>query len=268
MNDTASPPASTDTPAPSVAVVAGAGAVGDGIGNGRAAAILLARDGARVVCVDRKPELGRITAEMIEADGGSAIALGADVTDPDDCARIAGAATEAFGGIDRLVNNVGVGSRGSILDTDPTTWERVMRINVSSAYHLSRAVLPSMIERGRGAIVNVSSISAIRPRGLTAYSTSKGAVMALTQAMAVDHGPDGVRVNCVLPGPVLTPMVGGEEMDPELRDRRRRASVLGIEGTGWDVGHAVTFLLSDRARYITGQNIVVDGGTSLAGPSR
>lgn len=92
--------------------------------------------------------------------------------------------------------------------------------------------------------------------------------MALTQAMAVDHGPDGIRVNCVLPGPVLTPMVGGEEMDPQLRERRKRASVLGIEGTGWDIGHAVAFLLSDRARYITGQNIVVDGGTSLAGPSR
>ena len=251
-----------------VAVVAGAGAAGDGIGNGRATAILLAREGTRVVCVDRKHELGVATAAMIEAEGGSALAVGADVTDPHDCERVAAAAVEAFGGIDHLVNNVGVGSRGSILDTDPTTWERVMRINVSSAYHLSRAVLPSMIERGRGAIVNISSIAAIRPRGLTAYSASKGAVMALTQAMAVDHGPDGIRVNCVLPGPVLTPMVGGEEMDPQLRERRKRASVLGIEGTGWDIGHAVAFLLSDRARYITGQNIVVDGGTSLAGPSR
>ncbi|MEM7286339.1 MAG: SDR family NAD(P)-dependent oxidoreductase [Actinomycetota bacterium] len=252
---------------PSV-IVAGAGAEGDGIGNGRAAAILVARDGANVTCVDRKPELGEATAAMIEAEGGSAIAVGGDVTDPDDCERIAAAAVQAFGGVDGLVNNVGVGSRGSVLDTDPTAWERVMRINVNSAYHMSRAALPAMIERGAGAIVNVASIAAILPRGLTAYSTSKGAVMALTKAMAVDHGRAGIRVNCVLPGPVLTPMVGGADMDPELRERRRQASLLGIEGTGWDVGHAVAFLLSDRARYITGQDIVVDGGTSLAGPSR
>ena len=254
--------------APPVAVIAGAGAAGDGIGNGRAAALLVAREGTSVVCVDRKPELGQATADMIEAEGGTAIAVGADVTDAEDCERIVAAAIDAFGGIDQLVNNVGVGSRGSVVDTDPTTWERVMRINVSSAYQLSRAALPSMIERGAGAIVNVSSIAAIRPRGLTAYSTSKGAVMALTQAMAVDHGADGIRVNCVLPGPVLTPMVGGEDMDPHLREVRRQASLLGIEGTGWDVGHAVAFLLSERARYITGQNIVVDGGTSLAWPRR
>jgi NAD(P)-dependent dehydrogenase (short-subunit alcohol dehydrogenase family) len=121
---------------------------------------------------------------------------------------------------------------------------------------------------GGGAIVNVSSIAALRPRGLTAYSASKGAVIALTRAMAVDHGPDGMRVNCVAPGPVYTPMVYIRGMSAEARERRRKASVLGIEGTAWDVGHAVRFLLSEHARYITGQTLVVDGGATLVGPER
>ena len=125
-----------------------------------------------------------------------------------------------------------------------------------------------MLAQGGGAIVNISSISALRPRGLTAYSTSKGAVIALTRAMAVDHGPDGIRVNCVAPGPVLTPMVGGATMPAAARDARRRSSVLGVEGTGWDVGNAVRFLASGRARYITGQVLIVDGGVTLRGPER
>ena len=129
--------------------------------------------------------------------------------------------------------------------------------------------IPAMIESaGKGAIVNISSISALRPRGLTTYSTSKGAVIALTRAMAVDHGPDGIRVNCVAPGPVYTPMVYDHGMSEEAREQRRKASALGIEGTGWDIGYAVRFLLSDHARYITGQTLVVDGGVTLSGPKR
>ncbi len=125
-----------------------------------------------------------------------------------------------------------------------------------------------MIETaGRGAIVNISSISALRPRGLTAYSASKGAIISLTRAMAVDHAADGIRVNCVAPGPMYTPMVYARGMSDQAREQRRRASALGIEGTGWDVGHAVRFLLSDHARYITGQTLVVDGGTTLQAPA-
>jgi NAD(P)-dependent dehydrogenase (short-subunit alcohol dehydrogenase family) len=144
-----------------------------------------------------------------------------------------------------------------------------MRTNVDSMFLASKQAIPAMIESGGGgAIVNVSSISALRPRGLTAYSASKGAVIALTRAMAVDHGPDGIRVNCIAPGPVYTPMVYRHGMSDEAREHRRQASVLGIEGTGWDIGHAVRFLLSDHARYITGQTLVVDGGATLVGPKR
>jgi NAD(P)-dependent dehydrogenase (short-subunit alcohol dehydrogenase family) len=149
------------------------------------------------------------------------------------------------------------------------SWRRVMQVNVDSMFLASRHAIPAMKETaGGGAIVNVSSISALRPRGLTAYSTSKGAVIALTRAMAVDHGPDGIRVNCVAPGPVYTPMVYSRPMTPAAREARCRASVLTLEGTGWDIGRAVRFLLSPEARYITGQTLVVDGGATLVGPAR
>lgn len=252
-----------------VAIVTGAGAEGDGIGNGRAAAILLARAGARVMVVDRSRELAEHTVEMITAEGGSAAAHAADVTDEEACQAMVAATVARFGRLDLLDNNVGIGGRGSILETDLATWRRMMQTNVDSMYLVSRHAIPAMVRTaGGGAIVNVSSISALRPRGLTAYTTSKGAVIALTRAMAVDHGPDGVRVNCVAPGPVYTPMVYAPGMSAAARDMRRKASVLGVEGTGWDIGQAVRFLLSDQARYITGQVLVVDGGATLVGPSR
>lgn len=252
-----------------VAIVTGAGAAEDGIGNGRAAAILLAQAGVRVLAVDVRRELAERTVRMIQELGGTALACTADVTDEAQCRAMVAAARAEFGRLDFLDNNVGIGSRGSVLTVPPEDWRRVMRVNVDSMYLASRAAIPAMIETaGGGAIVNVSSIAALRPRGLTPYTTSKGAVISLTRAMAVDHGKDGIRVNCVAPGPVYTPMVMAEGMSEEARERRRRASVLGIEGTGWDVGHAVCFLLSSHARYITGQTLIVDGGVMLQAPAR
>jgi len=251
-----------------VAIVTGGGAAGDGIGNGRAAAILLAKAGARVVVVDRAAELAARTVAMIEALGGKAIGCEADVTKPEDCRAMVEAALDRFGRLDLLDNNVGIGSRGSVVEESQETWRRVMQVNVETMFLVAKHAIPAMIRAGGGAIVNVSSISALRPRGLTAYSASKGAVIALTRAMAVDHGPDGIRVNCVAPGPVYTPMVYQRGMSEEARARRRKASLLGIEGTGWDVGRAVRFLLSDHARYVTGQTLVVDGGATLRGPER
>lgn len=251
-----------------VALVSGGGAAGDGIGNGRATAILLARAGARVFVVDRDLALAERTVRMIDDEGGTAAACAADVTDESQCRDMVAAAVQRFGRLDFLSNNVGIGSRASVVDEDPEVWRRVMQVNVETMFLASKHAIPAMRRSGGGAIVNVSSISALRPRGLTAYSTSKGAVIALTRAMAVDHGKDNIRVNCVAPGPVYTPMVYGRGMSEQARDQRRRASVLGIEGTGWDVGNAVRFLLSDQARYITGQTLVVDGGATLVGPAR
>jgi NAD(P)-dependent dehydrogenase (short-subunit alcohol dehydrogenase family) len=252
-----------------VALISGGGAAGDGIGNGRAAAILLARAGVKVLVADRELELAEHTVGMIAAEGGTAAALAADVTDEADCKRLVDAAVERFGRLDFLDNNVGIGSRGSVVEEKPEQYRKVMQVNVESMFLLSKYAIPAMIKTAQGgAIVNISSISALRPRGLTTYTTSKAAVIGLTRAMAVDHGRDNIRVNCICPGPMYTPMVYARGMSEAARAQRASASVLKREGTGWDVGHAVKFLLSDYARYITGQVLVVDGGVTLQAPER
>lgn len=252
-----------------VAIVTGGGAAGDGIGNGRAAAILLARAGARVLVVDQQIDLAERTVKMISDEGGDATAFAADVTDENHCRSMVESAVDQFGRLDLLDNNVGIASSGSVVEEDPEVWRKLMQVNVESMFLTSKYAIPAMIETAKsGAIVNVASIAALRPRGMTAYSVSKGAVITLTRAMAVDHATDGIRVNCVAPGPVYTPMVFAEGMSDAARERRRKASLLEIEGSGWDIGNAVRFLLSDQARFITGQTLVVDGGATLTGRPR
>jgi NAD(P)-dependent dehydrogenase (short-subunit alcohol dehydrogenase family) len=252
-----------------VALISGGGAAGDGIGNGRAAALLLARAGTRVMVADRELKLAERTVAMIAEEGGTAAAQSCDVTDEADCRRLAEATVDRFGRLDFLDNNVGIGSRGSVVEEKAETYRRVMQVNVESMFLLSKYAIPAMIKTAHGgAIVNISSISALRPRGLTTYTTSKAAIIGLTRAMAVDHGRDNIRVNCICPGPMYTPMVYARGMSEAARTQRVKASVLKLEGTGWDVGHAVKFLLSDFARYITGQVLVVDGGVTLQAPER
>ncbi len=254
-----------------VAIIAGGGAAGDGIGNGRAAAILLARAGTHVLVADRDLKLAERTVEMIKAEGGQhAAAHAGDLTQEAECKRLVDAAVDRWGRLDFLDNNIGIGSRGSVVEEKPEEYRRVMQVNVETMFLLSKHAIPAMIKTAKGgSIVNISSISALRPRGLTTYTTSKAAVIGLTQAMAVDHGKDHIRVNCICPGPMFTPMVNrGNGMTEANRAQRANASVLKIEGTGWDIGHTVRFLLSNHARYITGQVIVVDGGVTLQGPAR
>jgi NAD(P)-dependent dehydrogenase (short-subunit alcohol dehydrogenase family) len=252
-----------------VALISGGGAAGDGIGNGRAAAIPLARAGVKVLVADRDLALAERTAEMIRTEGGTAAALACNVTSEAECKALVEASVDRFGRLDFLDNNVGIGSRGSVVDEKPDEYRRVMQVNVETMFLLSKYAIPAMIKTAKGgAIVNISSISALRPRGLTTYTTSKAAVIGLTQAMAVDHGRDNIRVNCICPGPMYTPMVYARGMTDAARTQRANASVLKTEGTGWDVGHAVKFLLSDHARYITGQVLVVDGGVTLQAPER
>ena len=251
-----------------VAIVAGGGAAGGGIGNGRAASILLAEAGARVMVVDRNEALAGRTVEMIAERGGEAAAMAADLTQSDSCKAVVDAAVARWGRLDVLDNNIGISSSLSVVDEDERHWDEVMRVNVRPMFLMAKHAIPAMAKGGGGSIVNISSISATRPKGLTAYSASKGAVLSLTQAMAVDHGKDGVRVNCILPGPVFTPMVVAPGMTPERRTERRDASLLGIEGEGWDIGKAVVYLSSDWARYVTGHLMVVDGGCSLSARPR
>ncbi|MCA9822420.1 MAG: SDR family oxidoreductase [Dehalococcoidia bacterium] len=252
-----------------VAIVTGAGSRNEGIGNGRAAAILFGREGAKVLCVDANAGAAETTVEMIAGEGGTASSFVADVTSGEQCRAMVGAAIERYGRLDILDNNVGIGSRGTVLDISEDEWDLVMAVNVKGMMLASRAAIPAMIESGEGgAIVNIASIAALRPRGLTAYGTSKGAVIALTRSMAVDHAKDGIRVNCIAPGPVYTPMVYAAGMADELRERRKNASLLKVEGTGWDIGHAALYLCSEEARYVTGVVLPVDGGVTISGPAR
>lgn len=249
-----------------VAIVTGAGSQTDGIGNGRAASILFAREGANVLLVDRKRDRAEETLHQLQSEGlaDRAAVFEADVTGADACRAMVADAVARWGKLDILQNNVGIGARaGTLLDMDDAVWDRMMRINVTGMMLAAKAAIPAMKNNGGGAIINISSVANWRPRGLAAYATSKGAVEALTRALAADHGRDNIRVNCIEPGPVFTPMVQVAGMSDRVRDARREATALGIEGTAWDIAYASLYLASDEARYVTGVVLPVDGGLLL-----
>lgn len=249
-----------------VAIVTGAGSRADGIGNGRAAAILLAREGAKVVLLDATRELAEATKKMIDAEGGTSMAVVADVTEQSSCNAAVAAAIGAWGRVDVLVNNVGIGGpAGNAVDVDPAAWDAAMRVNVTSMMLMAKYAIPEMRKVGGGAIVNIASIDGLRGGNPNLfYTASKGAVVQMTRAMATQHGPEGIRVNCIAPGYVYTPMVFARGLAPELRDARRKNNLLQVEGTGWDVGNAVVYLASLQSRWVTGVILSVDAG-SMAG---
>lgn len=249
-----------------VAIVTGAGSRGPGVGNGKAAAVLFAREGARVLLIDQVRERVRETLASVEAEGGEAFACEADVTRAADCEAAVRAAVDRYGRLDILDNNVGISVASNVVTVTEDDWDRVMAVNVKSMMLMSKYAVPAMAAGGGGSIINISSISALKPRALTPYSASKGAVIALTKAMAIDHARQGIRVNCIAPGPVYTPMVAGG-MSEELRERRMQASPLGVEGTAWDIGWAAVYLASDEARWVTGITLIVDGGVTITGPA-
>jgi NAD(P)-dependent dehydrogenase (short-subunit alcohol dehydrogenase family) len=247
-----------------VAIVTGAGSRGDGIGNGRAAAVILARHGARVTLVDMVPEWVEQTARLIGAEGGvSQVVLG-DVSDALACQAIVARTVEAWGRLDILVNNVGItGPRGDAVEVDAEAWDKAMRVNVTSMMLMAKAAVPEMTKRGGGSIINITSVAGLmggHPSLL--YPTSKGAIVSLTRAMAAHHGRGGIRVNCIAPGTVYTPMVASRGMAPEMRKARSDRTLLGTEGTGWDIGYGVLFLASDESRWITGITLPIDGGAT------
>lgn len=255
-----------------VAIISGAGSRGNGIGNGRAMAILLAREGAKVVLVDANYEWAQVTADMIAAEQSGSyercLVLEADVSNEAHSAMIAEKTIAAFGRMDVLVNNVGViGPSGTAVEVKPEDWDRAMQINVKSMMLMAKHCVPHFAAQGKGAIVNIASTAGVvGGHPFLLYPTSKAAVIHMTKAMAVHHGTQGIRVNAVAPGMVYTPMVGGETMEPELREARRRQSLLHTEGTAWDVAKAVAFLASDDARWITGVMLPVDAGLTAAIP--
>ncbi|KAG8632053.1 hypothetical protein KVT40_001193 [Elsinoe batatas] len=254
-----------------VAIVTGAGCAGGGIGNGRAISIMLAEDGCNVVCLDLNLDWARKTAEMVNSKQGrgKAIALAGDVTSAKDCEMAVEHAVGMFGRLDILVNNVGIaGAPGNAIDVDMEAWSKSLDINISSMVLMCKHAIPAMLKNQgecKGCIVNMGSVAGLK--GGTphlAYPTTKGAVVNMTRAMAAHHAKSGIRVNCVCPGMLYTPMMYAKGMTDEARAARKARSLLGTEGTGWDCAAAVTFLASNHARWITGVILPVDAGTTAA----
>ncbi|KAH6954606.1 hypothetical protein DER45DRAFT_586028 [Fusarium avenaceum] len=254
-----------------VAVVTGAGSRMDGeIGNGRAAAILLARHGAKVALVDFNVDWAKETKRMIDEEGGVSEVIQADVTKEDSCKNAIDKTVELWGAVHILVNIVGVGGAiGDATTINLDAWERDFRINVTSMVMMSRFAIPEMRKQGRGSIINMSSVSGLlggNPSLL--YPTTKGAIIQMTRAMAAHHGKENIRVNCVAPGMVYTPMTRGRGMTDEMRQARINQNLMKKEGTGWDVGYAILFLASKEAGWITGLIMPVDGGTTAGKADR
>jgi len=254
-----------------VAVVVGAGQTpGDTVGNGRATAILFAREGARVVLVDCDLESALETQAMIEAEGGTCFSVKADVTSEENCKAFVDAAVETYGRIDILHNNVGIGGGDDeILTLTEESWDGIMSVNLKGMFLSSRSVLPVMREQRGGSIINISSIAAICSTSIVAYKTSKAGVNALTHQIALENAKYNIRANAIMPGLMNTPMAiegisKARGVPKEDLIRQRDSSVpLGQKmGTAWDVAYAALFLASDEAKFVTGVLLPVDGGQS------
>lgn len=255
------------------AVVVGAGqAPGANVGNGRAIALLLAREGAQVLCVDRDEDSARETVAMITAEGGQGWACRADITLRDDCAALVQAARERFGRIDALVNNVGIGGGGDgpAHRAEEAAWDRIFAVNLKGMWMTIRHALPVMREQPSGAaIVNVSSLASIAGANMVAYEVSKAGVNRLTTAVAGANARFGIRCNAILPGYMDTPMAveGGARASgrpvAEVRaERNARVPLRGRMGTGWDTAYAALYLCCDESAFVTGALLPVDGGMS------
>lgn len=262
---------SGDRLAGKVAIVVGAGQTpGETIGNGRATALCFAREGARVLVVDRRRESAEETAKLIAEEGGESVVYEADVTREEDCRGIPVACLDAFGRIDILQNNVGIGGG----DAGPTrlteeAWDTILDTNLKSVFLTCKHVLPVMREQGSGCITNISSVAAVCSVGIVAYKTSKAGVNAFTQSLAIGNARYGIRANAIMPGLMNTPMAiegiaeaRGVDRDALIAQRDSLVPLKGGMGSAWDVAHASLFLASEEARFITGVLLPVDGGQS------
>jgi NAD(P)-dependent dehydrogenase (short-subunit alcohol dehydrogenase family) len=254
------------------AVVVGAGQTpGQTIGNGRATALLFAREGARVLCVDRDLASARETAAMIGKEGGQAFAFQADIVREGDCEALVAEAASRLGRLDILHNNVGIGSGdSSVQRLEEAAWERIMAVNLKGMWLTIKHALPVMKAQGGGAIVNISSLAAIAPANIIAYEISKAGVNKLTTSTAALNARHGIRCNAIMPGLMDTPMAieniaraRGEDVETLRAARNARVPLGGKMGTGWDVAYAALFLASDEAKFITGVVLPVDGGMSV-----
>ena len=240
-----------------VAVVTGAGS-----GIGRASACALSREGARVVVVDLHGDAARKTCELIRTSGGAAVPCQADVSTVEGAEAMISRAMLEFGSIDVLHNNAGIAVRGTITEQDEEGWDRCVRVNLKTVYFGSKSAIPRLLERG-GSIINTSSVTGlIGFRNRSVYAMTKAGIVSLTRSMALDYASSGIRVNCICPGFVQTPLIAQLLKNPEKAKRLTAIHPLGRLGTPEDIAHAVVFLASDESAWMTGQALVVDGGLS------
>lgn len=253
-----------------VAIISGAGSSGPGWGNGKACAVQFAREGAQVFAVDINTEAVAETKAIIDQEGGDCVIYNADVTDSDSVSRLVAACVETYGRIDVLHNNVGIVEPGGPEEIKEENWDRLMNVNVKSMYLTAKNVLPYMVEAGSGSIINVSSIASFYSLGYpcVSYCASKGAVNALTRNIATQYAKHQIRCNAILPGLMDTPLIRGavseayEDVEVMVSERDALCP-MGKMGDAWDVAHSAVFLASDESRYVTGIELVVDGGLTL-----
>jgi NAD(P)-dependent dehydrogenase (short-subunit alcohol dehydrogenase family) len=252
-----------------VVLLFGAGCVGPGWGNGNAAAVAYARAGAAVVAVDRDLAAAEATVALVLAEGGRCTAVAADVTDGAAVKRAVAGTLDQYGRIDILHNNVGFAGMGGPVELEEADWDGIIALNLKGAFLTCKHALPPMLRQGKGAIVNISSIAAIRWTGYpyAAYYAAKAGLNQLTVGIALQYAGQGIRANAIMPGLMNTPLIhgqiGGRYADAQAMVRARDASCpMGRMGTGWDVANAAVFLASDEAAYITGVCLPVDGGLS------
>lgn len=250
-----------------VAIVTGAGTKPPGIGIGCATAQLLARDGASVLVVDKDVENAKVTVGMIENEGGRSSVCVADVSLESDCEAMVHSAIETFGGLDILVNNAGISKHVSVTDTTLELFESIIGVNLRGSFMSCKYAIPELIARGGGSVINIGSVVAVRDSGSShpAYSASKGGVLGLTVDLAGEYGRHNVRVNAVLPGMIRSPIQ--ESIGSASPEIQKRMNMLGRMGNVWDIAHAVNFLCTDEASYITGHVLPVDGGATQAMPA-
>ncbi|BBD98383.1 NAD(P)-dependent oxidoreductase [Sphingobium amiense] len=251
-----------------VAIVTGAGTRGDGIGNGKACAILYAREGAKVVAADIDMDSAQATADQINAEGGECIATRTDVSRTDDCRAMIDGCIAAFGKLDVLHNNVGITESGGPVEYAEEQWDRMMRINAKSVYLTAKFSLPHMERSGSGSIVNIASINGVRtlPFAKLGYAASKAAMIAISREIAIQYAAKGIRSNVVLVGLIKSPIVvqnntqlyGGDV--EQMWATRDAMSPTGKQGEVWDIAQASLFLASDESRYVNGTVLPVDGG--------
>ena len=247
-----------------VAVVTGAAPRGEGVGNGMATAILFAREGAKVVLVNRSAERAEKLARQIKGEGGEAAVFAGDVAKPEAAEAMAAFAAQTYGRLDVLHNNVGVGAPGTPETVTLADWHKVLEANLTTTMLCTRSCLPRMKQAGGGSVIMVSSIAGalglMGSTGAVAYSTAKAGLHGFTLSVAADYVGEKIRANCIVVGSVHTPMVA--HLGAEARERRKNMVPMKSEGTAWDVAHGAVYLASDESRWVTGLMLPIDGGLS------